>query len=73
LWAYNIIIRCHEFIKKYIYKKKTDPIHNNFKKQNYKVINQFNIKKIKSTKKILEKIIKKQQEKNHAGKHCSNL
>jgi hypothetical protein len=35
------------------------------------ILNQLNIKKIKSTKIILEKIIKKKH-KNHVGKHCSN-
>ena len=44
-------------------------------KKNYKVklLTSLILKKIKSTKKILEKIIKKQQEKNYAGKHCNNL
>jgi hypothetical protein len=35
------------------------------------ILNQLNIKKIKSTKIILEKIIKKKH-KNHVGKYCSN-
>jgi hypothetical protein len=34
------------------------------------ILNQLNIKKIKSTKIILKNIIKKY--KNHVGKHCSN-
>jgi hypothetical protein len=34
------------------------------------ILNQLNIKKIKSTKIILKKIIKKH--KNHMGKHCTN-
>ena len=38
------------------------------------ILNQLNIKKIRSTKIILKNITKKQKEKkNHAGNQCSNL
>ena len=46
-----------------------------WKKNGKKTYGQLNIKKIKSTNIILEKIIttKTKGKKNHAGKHCSNL
>jgi hypothetical protein len=52
-------------------------IHSVLKKKITKLnSNQFNIKKIKSTKIILEKIMTKKEnkkkKKNHVGKHCSN-
>ena len=43
------------------------------KKLQSKILNQLNMKKIKSTKTILKKNHKKRKKKNHVGKHCNNL
>jgi hypothetical protein len=74
-----LVHRCG-FVEKIIIKiiwRKTVTIHNVFKKKNYKAkfLTILILKKIKLTKKILEKNHNKKNErkKNHAGKHCSNL
>jgi len=56
--------------------EKKNLIHNILRKKlQIKILNQLNIKKIKSTRIILKKIIKKTKgkKKNKARKHCSNL